>query len=318
VEEQVQGRKKLIEARELREIGVPVATLEILERVLEDAAGAHQWDDLRLVQEEAEATAVVFPAYASRARAIALKAREAVDAPRLPAPPERIEPMVDSEPPTGQPLSRVSSRATFALSVLLLVHAVAIVLLVREIAGQPAGQLVDAAASKWTGELRIAAWIELIAIALTAFAFTSWLYRAHVAVRKIGRISPTMADHWAVTAWFVPILNLWRPKLVVDETWRGSGPLDPSDAWSGGPGPPVVLVWWGLFVGSSIVELFCFHRRTQVVTTSDVRAVDQLALVAHVGAVVSLVLAIVIVARVTGRIRTRIERRPALPAEPAP
>jgi hypothetical protein len=89
--------------------------------------------------------------------------------------------------------------------------------------------------------------------ALTAIAFIGWLWVATANVRNAGA-RVRHAPGWALGSWLVPILNLWRPKQMVDDVWRASMPGVP-------PGidlrfvrkPVVVTAWWAAYlIGSSL------------------------------------------------------------------
>ena len=89
--------------------------------------------------------------------------------------------------------------------------------------------------------------------ALTAIAFVGWLWVATANLRNAGA-RVRHAPGWALGSWLVPILNLWRPKQMVDDVWRASMPGVP-------PGvdlrfvrkPVVVTAWWAAYlIGSSL------------------------------------------------------------------
>ncbi len=77
-------------------------------------------------------------------------------------------------------------------------------------------------------------------IALTSnILFMIWLYRAHknLAALNVGPLR--YKSHWAITGYFVPFLNFYRPFQVVREVWKGSTGA-PADQ----PTSPLVRVWW--------------------------------------------------------------------------
>ncbi len=51
--------------------------------------------------------------------------------------------------------------------------------------------------------------------------------------------------HWAITGWFVPFLNLWRPFQMMDQIWQTSRPASQT---RGQEIPSVARFWWGSFV----------------------------------------------------------------------
>ena len=85
-----------------------------------------------------------------------------------------------------------------------------------------------------------------------AVAFLAWLYQARVNVRALGVRRPAHARQWAVLAFLVPVVNLFRPYQVVSEVWRASDPanLDPF-TWRLEPLPGLVPGWWGLCMAAT-------------------------------------------------------------------
>jgi hypothetical protein len=51
---------------------------------------------------------------------------------------------------------------------------------------------------------------------------------------------------WSVGWWFVPVANLWMPYLTTRELWRGSGA-------GPGEGDRLLVVWWFLWIATSVV-----------------------------------------------------------------
>ena len=51
---------------------------------------------------------------------------------------------------------------------------------------------------------------------------------------------------WAVWGWLVPGFNLFRPKQILDDIWRGSHPMAPpfSSSWRVGPASAWSTGWW--------------------------------------------------------------------------
>lgn len=89
--------------------------------------------------------------------------------------------------------------------------------------------------------------LALLAFALTALAFLTWFRRAYANLARSGRGEVRFSPGWALGAWLVPVLNLWRPKQLADDLWRAGAPA----AAGGSPRPevsPLVHWWWGLWL----------------------------------------------------------------------
>jgi hypothetical protein len=81
-------------------------------------------------------------------------------------------------------------------------------------------------------------------LVLTAVFFIIWFKRAYEHVEPLGG-NRRYGTGWAIGAWFVPIMNLWRPKQIANDIWRaGNGPGDSSIS-------PWLTLWWAAFLVSN-------------------------------------------------------------------
>ena len=96
---------------------------------------------------------------------------------------------------------------------------------------------------------------QLLAVAITAVTFLTWLHRVRVNVRALGARRLAYRREWTVLGFLVPVLNLFRPDQVVREIWQASDPStgDPM-AWKVVAAPRRIAVWWGLFVAYFLLE----------------------------------------------------------------
>jgi hypothetical protein len=81
-------------------------------------------------------------------------------------------------------------------------------------------------------------------------ALTSRLYRN---LPTLSTFTRRFTEGWAIGAWFVPFLNLVRPKQIIDDIWRGTD-ADQHAWWSGRrPSVPALLhVWWGVTIAFAV------------------------------------------------------------------
>jgi hypothetical protein len=83
----------------------------------------------------------------------------------------------------------------------------------------------------------------------TVITFLRWFSAAHANLRALG-FTPRYSNGQAIWTWFVPILNLWRPKQIANDIWR-SGDVDapaPSTTIATLPTPGWLLAWWLLLL----------------------------------------------------------------------
>ncbi|HWI64575.1 MAG TPA: DUF4328 domain-containing protein [Symbiobacteriaceae bacterium] len=91
---------------------------------------------------------------------------------------------------------------------------------------------------------------------LTALAFLIWFPRAHKNLPVLGAVALEHSPGWAVGAFFVPIVNLYRPMQIMREIWKASDPATPADtpyAWAEQPSSPLIGWWWGLWIARSFL-----------------------------------------------------------------
>lgn len=86
--------------------------------------------------------------------------------------------------------------------------------------------------------------VVLFAVGAALTLAATWLLYRNLPALEVGdlRFGPA----WAFWGWLVPGINLWRPKQIVDDLWRGSHPYAPSfsASWRVGPVPAWSSVWW--------------------------------------------------------------------------
>ena len=90
----------------------------------------------------------------------------------------------------------------------------------------------------------------------TVVVFLIWFYRAYANVRRLGVRNLRYRTGWSIGAWFVPILNFFRPKQIANDVWRGSDPRMPAPAppaWHQNPVPALLHWWWAGWLTSSVL-----------------------------------------------------------------
>ena len=124
------------------------------------------------------------------------------------------------------------------------------------IAGPAQGGITEALrwAQERTGSVLEAA--QLMLFAATAAAFLHWLYDARVNLRAFGVRRPRYSRNWTLGAFFVPVLNAFRPYQVAAEIWQASDPgtLDPFD-WRKAPTPRLLSWWWAACLAALVLLL---------------------------------------------------------------
>ncbi|WP_283137822.1 DUF4328 domain-containing protein [Rhizohabitans arisaemae] len=96
--------------------------------------------------------------------------------------------------------------------------------LMREIAAM-GGMPRESEGNPVVGAVTVFALLVLLAtgIALTtAGSYLGWLWRARQTIEVYGLTRPRFSRGWAIAVWFVPLVNLVLPPLIVHDVWRGS------------------------------------------------------------------------------------------------
>ena len=135
----------------------------------------------------------------------------------------------------------------------------------------------------------------LALLVVTAALFIAWLFHL---TKVIQEYSPNALRHgpgWAIGGWFVPILNLVRPKQMVDDVWSGS-----STDWSQKGPAFYVHLWWAVFLISGVVDRISAAYGTD--TLGQIESADRFARWADGFELVAVALAILVVATTTRRV----------------
>ena len=146
-------------------------------------------------------------------------------------------------------------------------------------------------------------------VAATVF-FIRWFHRAYTNLPRLGSEYLRYRGGWAIGAWFVPILNLFRPKQIANDIWRGSAPTLPRHAgnsWYDGPKPALLAWWWAAFVVTNLVSNTALRLSLSAEELIELRRATVAYLIADAVGVVAGLLAIRVVARLTERQEARAE-----------
>ena len=154
---------------------------------------------------------------------------------------------------------------------------------------------------------------------ITVVFWLIWFRRAYRNTWAIGATGQRFKPGWAVGSWFVPILNLFRPKQIADDIWRASDPaLERGAQWNSAV-PAVFHWWWFAYLASE----FLYRGAGQVLLSSN-PTLDQLvnASLAYIfgDALFALagILAIQVVKKITERQSARAAALPAAEQHPVP
>ena len=150
------------------------------------------------------------------------------------------------------------------------------------------------------GVLVLALWVAAAVVSIR------WFHAAYRNMRAFG-LNLRFRPGWSIAAWFVPVLNLWRPKQIANDIWRGSDPALPVhlDPWSR-PVPALVGFWWAAWIVGLLVSRGAFRSSFSASTAEEFRTAAIVDLVGLAIEIAGAVLAIVFVRRATARQDARV------------
>jgi hypothetical protein len=168
-------------------------------------------------------------------------------------------------------------------------------------------------------QLAVAA-AQFVVFAFAAAFFIAWLHRAHGNLPALGAQYPRYSRGTAIWSWFVPILNLWRPKQVANDVWRGSdpeAPADQGDTWRRAEPPALYAVWWFIWVVLNLAYNSDLRIYLRAETLTELQFSSLFTAATDALSVLGALLALAVVRRTTARQESRAERLRSLHAEPS-
>jgi hypothetical protein len=86
----------------------------------------------------------------------------------------------------------------------------------------------------------------------TSIVFLAWVYRANRNARALGAAWMRYGPVWSVGCFFIPIVSLYAPYLVVREIWRASLPGPGGQPRA--PASPLLGAWWATWVVGGFIQ----------------------------------------------------------------
>ena len=169
--------------------------------------------------------------------------------------------------PPYRPLSGRAAAATAVLGLLLALDVAAVTsgyfevqLLDRLIAGETVPDPQLEANDTRVGMIGLgqgALWVAC------AIAFISWLHRAYGNVDALAPPHARYSKGWTIGAWFVPVMNFFRPKHIVNDVWDSGSPRTGAPFW--------LMLWWIGFLISGLLGRIAFPELGEYATLEQLR-----------------------------------------------
>lgn len=208
-------------------------------------------------------------------------------------------------PPQLRPISGVATATVALLACWAVVTiagglaALSQVDLLRRIARSSA-QVTSAEALRNDARLATAGMVRFGLLIATIVLFLIWFSRVYSNATEVARSELRHSNGWAVGSWFVPILQLIRPKQMVDDAWRASGPTIGDHSV-----PATFAVWWAVGLVAVTGRWIAGMVGSSLDDVEDAIQASQLGAWVTPIEVAAAIAAIVVVRRMTGRQRDR-------------
>ncbi|KAB1988768.1 DUF4328 domain-containing protein [Streptomyces triticiradicis] len=134
---------------------------------------------------------------------------------------------------------------------------------------------------------------QVAALVATVVVYLIWFLRVRVNAEVFNPFGHTYSRTWAGWGWFVPFVNLVRPRRIMAEIWDASRPAgDPARQG-------IVGVWWAFWILRWAVDRLAASSTSKAETADAIQDAALQALFADALDIVSAALAIVVVVRLT-------------------
>jgi len=143
-------------------------------------------------------------------------------------------------------------------------------------------------------------WAVLIVFWVSAVFFLRWFSRAYKNLIPLGADGLRFGPGWAIGAWFVPVLGLWRPKQMANDIWRASDPDDPELLfWHEKQVPALLTAWWAAWIIVGQIGFVILRSAFTTDPPEKLRTGDRIDLAFLVADIATCVLAILVVRSIT-------------------
>jgi hypothetical protein len=150
--------------------------------------------------------------------------------------------------------------------------------------------------------------VYLVAVVVAVITFLLWYSRAYRNIIGMGVRNARYGTRWAVWYWFIPIVNLFRPKQVMNDIWKGSDPDLGADAvgWKERALPALLHWWWGIWLLANwIGNVYGRQALDDNSAPDELRDEAMISLAADLSDMVAAALGILVVHKITTRQEAR-------------
>ena len=167
-------------------------------------------------------------------------------------------------------VATLSFLALGLMTVISIISTVAEIGLLQQVASGVA--VSDADATRNDNRQALIGYVYLGVFAVTVIAFLSWINGASSNLQSLGVRDQRFSPGWAVGAWFVPIVMLFRPYQIMKEIWKGSYPASSDTTaagWESASVSPLLGFWWAAWLVSNWLSNLVLRQFLSGGTTVD-------------------------------------------------
>lgn len=170
----------------------------------------------------------------------------------------------------------------------------------------------DAAANDSRAQmLAVAQFIVLITISVI---YLFWKNRAYKNLDSLKAFRREYSSGWAVGAYFVPFLNLFKPFQIMREIWKGSDPgyidndSESGTNWKAAPSNILLPVWWIIFLIDSVLGNISYRMSNNFNTLQQIQNYSIVNLVSDTFGIFSAITLIILARKLNQRQENKYQR----------
>jgi Domain of unknown function (DUF4328) len=162
----------------------------------------------------------------------------------------------------------------------------------------PASELDHDAIQAWSAGAWSRYGVDVLLTIVVHIWLMIWMYRCHRNLESLGHRELDSKHIWVILGWFIPVLNLYCPFQVMREIWWRSYPLAENAADSA-PASHLVFWWWLLKLTAVLTWYLTYLLNSHLVTWTQQNAADRLTQISWGSDILSVLLGMIIVHRIT-------------------
>jgi hypothetical protein len=159
---------------------------------------------------------------------------------------------------------------------------------------------------------------QFLAVIAAAIVWIVWFRRAYINVPRISEGQLRFGRGWATGSWFVPFLNLVRPKQIMNDIWRAGDTAAPAGVpFDDRPVAGLIHLWWAAWLVITFLDNIAGRLLFRAETVPDQHGAAKLALASDLADAAGAVLAIFVVRAVSRRYEARRQQVTESPPGPS-